>query len=271
MSSCMHPDNDQPINPSGNSSIRDVIEAYTGRRNFLKGTLGAAAVMTMGGFAREAAAYTTAATSPAITFGGVPANLAASFTDQITVPQGYTARVLIGWGDAIGKAGPKAHTHWDASQPMTEALQLSTFGSHNDGMHLFPFPAVGAQGLSNDRGLLVVNHEYVDPGLVHNTGTYGTDTADTSRDDWVTADGAELVEQADLLDDAGALHAQLQRQRVVVEAGALVDIDEVQADGVVADAHLARARFTHLDRVDHHFLGAAGAVDADGAAALAHV
>ena len=46
MSSCMHPDNDQPINPSGNSSIRDVIEAYTGRRNFLKGTLGAAAVMT---------------------------------------------------------------------------------------------------------------------------------------------------------------------------------------------------------------------------------
>ena len=175
MSSCMHPDNDQPINPSGNSSIRDVIEAYTGRRNFLKGTLGAAAVMTMGGFAREAAAYTTAATSPAITFGGVPANLAASFTDQITVPQGYTARVLIGWGDAIGKAGPKAHTHWDASQPMTEALQLSTFGSHNDGMHLFPFPAVGASGLSNDRGLLVSNHEYVDPGLVVNSMTYGTD------------------------------------------------------------------------------------------------
>jgi secreted PhoX family phosphatase len=195
MSSCMHPDNDQTINPSGNESIRDIIEVYTGRRNFLKGSLGAAAVMSLGGFAGQASAYTTTATSPAITFAGVPANLAATFTDQITVPQGYTARVLIGWGDAIGRSGPNANTHWDASQPMTEALQLTTFGSHNDGMHLFPFPAVGAQGESNERGLLVVNHEYVDPGLVHNTGTYGTDTITKAMvDTQLAAHGVSVVE-----------------------------------------------------------------------------
>jgi len=122
MSSCMHPDNDQSINPSGNTSIRDVMDAYTGRRNFLKGSLGAAAVMTLGGFGRDAMAYTTPAASPAITFTGVPANLAATFTDKVTVPAGYTAKVLIGWGDAIGKTGPARLHHSDAAGAMTEAI-----------------------------------------------------------------------------------------------------------------------------------------------------
>jgi hypothetical protein len=47
------------------------------------------------------------------------------------------------------------------------------------------------------------------------------------------------------LDDAGAFHAQRQRQRAGVQAGALVDVDEVQAAGVVADADLARAGLAH--------------------------
>jgi hypothetical protein len=51
---------------------------------------------------------------------------------------------------------------------MTERVQLRTFGAHIDGMHLFPFPAVGSAGLANTRGLLVTNHEYVDPALVNN-------------------------------------------------------------------------------------------------------
>ncbi|NBD20279.1 DUF839 domain-containing protein [Aquabacterium fontiphilum] len=195
MSSCMHPDNDQTINPSGNTSIRDVMAAYTGRRNFLKGSLGAAAVMTLGGFGRDAMAYTTPSSSPAITFTGVPANLAATFTDKITVPAGYTAKVLIGWGDAIGRTGPAANAHWDASGAMTEAVQLTTFGAHNDGMHFFPFPAVGAQGESNDRGLLVVNHEYVDPGLVHNTTSYSTDTITKAMvDTQLAAHGVSVIE-----------------------------------------------------------------------------
>jgi hypothetical protein len=41
------------------------------------------------------------------------------------------------------------------------------------------------------------------------------------------------------LDHARAFHAELQRHGQGVQAGALVDVDEVQADGVVADADLA--------------------------------
>jgi len=177
MSSIMHPDNDTTINPSGNTSIRDVMAQFKGRRTFLKGSLGMAAVATLGGFATQAQAYSGGSPTPGgggITFTGLPPNLAAGFVDAITVPVGYTARVLIGWGDAIGRPGAMANTHWNPADPMTEALQLTTFGQHNDGMHFFPFPAAGAAGVSNDRGLLCVNHEYVDPGLSVNSAAYGT-------------------------------------------------------------------------------------------------
>jgi len=175
MTSCMHPDNDLTINPSGNASIRDVLAEFKGRRNFMKGSLGMAAVATLGGLASQAHAYSGSPTpgGGGITFTGLPPNLAATFVDAITVPTGYTARVLIGWGDAIGRTADP-FTHWDPSTAMTEARQLTTFGAHNDGMHFFPFPTAGIGGVSSDRGLLCVNHEYNDPGLVTNSFAYGT-------------------------------------------------------------------------------------------------
>ncbi|WP_374335042.1 PhoX family phosphatase [Methyloversatilis sp.] len=178
MSSQFHPDNNDTINPSSNETIRDVIANFKGRRNFLKGSMGTAVLASMGGFSMEAlAAGYVPSPSPAnggIGFSGVPANIA-PMTDGITVPTGYSARVLISWGDAIGKTGPQANVHWNPAGAMTEATQLTTWGAHNDGMHLFPFPGTGAGGVSSDRGLLVANHEYVDPGLVNHTTTYSTD------------------------------------------------------------------------------------------------
>ncbi len=183
MSSVFHPDNDETINPSGNPSIRDVMAAYTGRRNFLKGTLGAAAVATLGGLGGVAKAGTALASYPVspaptgpIPFTGLPPNLAAGFIDAVSVPQGYTAKTLIAWGDAIGIPGPDALVNHDHSspQPISAARQATTFGQHNDGMHFFPFPSAGTRGGSNDRGLLVVNHEYVDPGLHANTANYAS-------------------------------------------------------------------------------------------------
>jgi secreted PhoX family phosphatase len=200
MSSQQHPDNDLTINPSGNESIRDVMDRFTGRRNFMKGSLATATFATLGGFSMESLAggfpgY-TGSPSPAggIGFTGVPANIF-PMTDGITVPSGYTAKTFIAWGDAIGKTGPDANTHWDASTPMTTARQLTTWGSHNDGMHLFPFPVTGAGGISSDRGLLVSNHEYVDPGLFHNTNTYGTDVITKDMvDAQVAGHGVSIIE-----------------------------------------------------------------------------
>lgn len=198
MSSMQHPDNDLTINPSGNESIRDVMDRFTGRRNFIKGSLATATFASLGGFSLESlanGAY-TGSPSPAggIGFTGVPANIA-PMTDGITVPSGYTARVLIAWGDAIGKTGPDANTHWNPATAMTTARQLTTWGAHNDGMHLFPFPGTGAAGIANDRGLLVSNHEYVDPGLVANTTTYGTDVITKAMvDAQIAGHGVSVIE-----------------------------------------------------------------------------
>ncbi|EGK73320.1 hypothetical protein METUNv1_00498 [Methyloversatilis universalis FAM5] len=201
MSSMLHPDNDQTINPSGNESIRDVMEQFTGRRNFMKGSLATATLATLGGFSLESLAggYPGYAGSPAPTgsigFTGVPANVV-PMTDGITVPAGYTARVLIAWGDAIGKTGPEANTHWDPATEMTAARQLTTWGAHNDGMHLFPFPGNGAGNLANDRGLLVSNHEYVDPAQFVNITTPYTGITMTKAivDAQVAGHGVSVVE-----------------------------------------------------------------------------
>jgi secreted PhoX family phosphatase len=200
MSSQQHPDNDITINPTGNESIRDVMDRFTGRRNFMKGSLATATFAALGGFSMESLAggfpgYTgSPSPSGGIGFTGVPANVF-PMTDGITVPSGYTAKTFIAWGDAIGKAGPQASTHWDPATPMTAARQMTTWGSHNDGMHLFPFPVTGAGGITNDRGLLVSNHEYVDPGLVHSTMTYGTDVITKDMvDTQLAAHGVSVIE-----------------------------------------------------------------------------
>ncbi|SFW39740.1 PhoX family phosphatase [Nitrosovibrio sp. Nv17] len=172
MSSTLHPDGKTypyrtGTNESGNPSLHDLIEARKiSRRGFLQGSLGVAATATFAGTLFEGLVkYAYAAPAPlnGIGFGSVPANLYASAADdRITVPSGYTARVLAAWGDSL-TAAPQ----WNPAGAMTEAVQLQSFGAHIDGMHLFPFPSTGAAGVSNARGLLVTNHEYVDPPLVH--------------------------------------------------------------------------------------------------------
>jgi hypothetical protein len=67
------------------------------------------------------------------------------------------------------------------------------------------------------------------------------------------------------LDDAGTFHAQRERQRVLVQARALVDVDVVQPRGVVADADLARARLAHRQVDELQLFGATVGGDLDRA------
>jgi secreted PhoX family phosphatase len=173
MSSALHPDgkanpSHASSNPSGNPTLDDLIDARKmSRRTFLQGSLGITASAAFGGSLFDSlirGAYAAPAPLASIGFSSVPTNLYLSpGDDSVTVPAGYTARVLVAWGDSLTNA-----PHWDPAGAMTEAVQLRTFGAHIDGMRLFPFPATGAAGIANARGLLVTNHEYVDPPLVNN-------------------------------------------------------------------------------------------------------
>jgi secreted PhoX family phosphatase len=174
MSSTLHKDsrlNPSPesSNDSGNQSIHELIERrLVSRRSFLASSAGMTAAAVIGGTALDALSNPAEAQGwprdrwpPAdgrIGFQGVPPNLQVGFTDAVSVPAGYSAAVLAAWGDPLD-LGPA----WNPANPMTEAEQVRSFGSHTDGMHYFPYP--GMQG--NSRGLLAVNNEYCDPPLVN--------------------------------------------------------------------------------------------------------
>lgn len=171
MSSKLHPDG--KLNPSNlvtnyssNHSILDIIEQRrVTRRNFLKSSAGTVAGISAATVLGIAAKEVTAKRHPkiepaigAIGFSAISPNTA-PMTDGVSVPQGYTARVLVSWGDSL-----TMEPHWDTAGAMDEATQLHTFGAHTDGMHFFPMPGP----LGNRRGLLVANSEYCDPALVNN-------------------------------------------------------------------------------------------------------
>jgi uncharacterized protein len=148
--------------PSAQLSSEHVSDASAGpprdpaRRHLLKGM---AAFMTLIG--QTDAVH---ARAPLLGFKSVPATT----TDAITLPPGYQAQVLYRWGDATGlNAGLTAgSTEATATFNVANSArdQAAQAGMHHDGMHFFPLDARG------HHGLLVVNHEYVDDGLLHEGG-----------------------------------------------------------------------------------------------------
>jgi hypothetical protein len=87
-------------------------------------------------------------------FQGIPT----SDADTVVVPPGYTAEVLIAWGDPVAN-GPEFAP--DASN--SAADQARQWGMHNDGVVYFPIDG-------SWRGLLVQNNEYADEGLLFPDG-----------------------------------------------------------------------------------------------------
>ena len=79
-----------------------------------------------------------------------------STADEVVIPDGFVAQVLIPWGDPIVPGGPAFR--FDGAN--TAAEQAEQFGMGHDGMHFFP--------LYKRRGLLVVNHEAVDNTIMFN-------------------------------------------------------------------------------------------------------
>jgi uncharacterized protein len=141
------------VNPSGNPALSDLLPERRSRRQILQGGLAAAAV-TFFGSARPREALGQSG-RPLFTFTGVPTSRA----DAVTVPPGYTAEVVYAWGDPISE-GPAFKQ--DASNAAAEQEQQA--GMHHDGLHFFSLPAGSQNGT---RGLLAVNHEYTDDGLLH--------------------------------------------------------------------------------------------------------
>jgi secreted PhoX family phosphatase len=138
-------------NRSSNPSIHQLSDPA--RRLFLRGGVGAAAT----GLLAPLAGCATTGALPLLGFKSVPVSTA----DTVTVPEGYTVEVIAPWGDPVGLSGELPAFRFDAGNSAAE--QAAQMGMHHDGIHYF------AQNGSSS-GLLVMNHEYVDDGLLHPDG-----------------------------------------------------------------------------------------------------
>lgn len=90
-------------------------------------------------------------------FAGIPIGR----EDRIVVPAGYVASVIAPWGEPVGLPGNMPAWRPDAGNTADE--QAAQLGMHHDGLHYFALEG-------SRRGLLVINHEYVDDGLLHADG-----------------------------------------------------------------------------------------------------
>jgi uncharacterized protein len=154
-------------NPSANPSIHDVSDPA--RRVWLQTSVALALGSWLGGCG------TTDASSPddEPALGKMPPpgaligfkNVPMSKTDGIVVPEGYVAEAIAPWGEPVGVMG--AMPAWKADASNTAAEQALQMGMHHDGIAYYP---LGEGANASRRGLLAMNHEYVDDGLLHSDG-----------------------------------------------------------------------------------------------------
>jgi hypothetical protein len=142
-----------PSNPralAGANTISDVI----GRRLSRRALLGGAAAGGLGLMAPALSACATqaeTAAGPSFDFPEIPRG-----TGQTHVlPEGYSAQVLLRWGDGLFEDSPA----YDPGAQTSEA-QARQFGYNNDFIGFVPLDAEGR------RGLLCVNHEYTTTPLM---------------------------------------------------------------------------------------------------------
>ena len=185
-------------NTSDNRSISDVVAARFSRRAALKGGVGLAALSFFGGasLAGAGAALATprnGGKAGLLGFQSVPI----STMDDVVVPPGYTARVLIPWGTPLSSSGPAFKD--DASN--TAAEQAVQVGTSHDGMHFFAMPVKGASlpeqsrgRKQSKRGLLVLNHEATDQVLLFKDGTASFSQEKVNKS--LNAHGVTIVEVA---------------------------------------------------------------------------
>ncbi len=136
-------------NRSSNLSIHEVIE--TSKRAFLKGGIVVSLASVM---APLAGCEVLSGPKKKLGFKPIPVGIG----DKLVVPDGYTAIPLAPWGEPVGIAGRMPAFKMDGSN--TAEDQAVQMGMHHDGLEFFPL-----QG--STRGLLAVNHEYTDDGLLH--------------------------------------------------------------------------------------------------------
>ncbi|MEM1103310.1 MAG: PhoX family phosphatase [Pseudomonadota bacterium] len=143
-----------PCVAKGAVTINALIDARLTRRAFMTGAAASAVAATTG--------CSEAPSDGAQPIGGAPSEsrfvfdeIARGIDGEHHAPPGYSADVLIRWGDPVFEDAPSFNP-----RSQSAAAQLRQFGYNNDFIGFHPLQADGR------RGLLCVNHEYTSTRLM---------------------------------------------------------------------------------------------------------
>lgn len=168
-------DFDEIVNPTRDENDFDrVVEASISRRGIIGGALA---------FGSCAALSTTFTPNlaKAATDRFAFKQIAANSLDAVTVPDGYSAEVLVRWGDPLWSNAPE----FDHATRGDAASQSRAFGDNIDGMEVF------AHG---NKSLLVVNNEYTNRSIIWGNRTDAKPEIDDDILKGKMAHGLSIVE-----------------------------------------------------------------------------
>jgi uncharacterized protein len=182
---------DVDLNTSGNPSFNAILDARLSRRSILRGGVGTAATAVFGSFGLAACGGGDDDDTPASTrvtaLSFTP--VAKSVADVLSVPAGYTATVLYALGDPLTAATPAFLNDG------TDTDYANRAGDHHDGMEYFGLSATGTRDAnSNDRALLVMNHEALTDNFLHPAGTSARPRPAAESDKEIPAHGVSVIE-----------------------------------------------------------------------------
>ncbi|WP_150237746.1 PhoX family protein [Nocardiopsis quinghaiensis] len=175
---CFHP----APNTSDNPYFGDIFAKALSRRTALRAgavTAGAGALglSALGPVASDPRGSDRPHPSPRPTFKSVQPNT----DDKVTIPKGYDQHVVIRWGDPVLPDAPEFDVHGQTAE-----AQARQFGYNCD--------YVGFHQLDDDHGLLWVNHEYTNEGLMFPGYTDGASASEEQIRIAMAAHGGSIVE-----------------------------------------------------------------------------
>ena len=148
-------------NHSNNEHFQQVLErglASPSRRHILRGGVGLASLFALPmlpgcGSTSTAQGLPLLAASSTLAFTAVNKNI----LDQVSVPTGYTVRVLHATGDTLNPTNAPAYSNLGSETGDSWEYRV---GDHHDGMQLFYIDANGkATATATNKAVLAVNHE----------------------------------------------------------------------------------------------------------------
>ena len=172
-------------NTSANSYFRDIVSAEYSRRTALgvgaTGALGAA-ILALGGAPAPAAAAAPGRGPNKGRLGFTPIAPVDAAVDSFDVPAGYTWEPLLRWGDPLFADSPEFNFGAQSA-----AAQARQFGYNNDYLEILRQP-------NGKKGLLVCNHEYVNPQIMFPAAPASAAEEAERRNIFRTAVGLSVVE-----------------------------------------------------------------------------